>query len=347
MIGDTDALYAERYQDAINQAIRQIYPALYQSVDNRTLTTGSILPDGHFEEWTDATTPVYYTKTLGTFAQTTTGGYYRGSIGSNSLKYTSGGALDYFYINSDTYPQFLDLMGRDVTFKCWAYPEVSADTYIAIYTLKADLTAQTLTSTTVCPLGGWTLIELENQSLNDDLVKIEFRFIVATSAKYAYFDDARVMGKPVREYLLPSEFNNGDIDRVFIQSSGYADDICDDLLAHDWQEDFNHGVLNDGTYNYLQLDTGYTNSRRIRVLGRKPFDTLSSDTSTIAIDGEKQVQMLLAFAAYQLYEALEGTPSVDGTSIFSGEKNKWFVKYMQLRGAKKPIKSGSLKLPTY
>ena len=304
--------------NAINRAIERIYPALHKKLDDMTLITDNALPDGSFESWSSTTALTHYTASAITFAQTSTGGLVRN--GTYSVKATAGATDDYYYISSDSYPRLLDLMGRTINFKCWAYPEVADDTTIVIYTLQADGTAQTLTSTTSCPAGQWTLIELESQALNDDLVEIQFRFYVATDTKYAYFDDARVIGRSIREYLLPDDFVLGHVSQVLVQTSGYSDEPCDDLLpVHwDWQ---NHSIYNDGTNVFLRLKEYNTSAHRIRLRGYKPLETLSADTDTITLEAHR-IPLLIAQAKVIFWELEETPVAINDVARFQFKANQ-------------------------
>ena len=296
-IGDENQVYADNYSDAITNAIKQIYPDLFRYLDNRDLVTGNILPPFN---WSTTALLDIYTEGAGTTLKNTDGDYiWRGL---SSLKATASGADDYWYISSNDYPRLLDLMDKTIDFKCWVYPEVTDDAFLTIYTVKADGTAQTLNSTTSCPAGKHTLLELEDQSINDDIVEIQFRLRVHSTTKYVYFDQPRVTGRDIHEYLLPTDAKKGVISRVYIQPSGYSDDICDDLHPKfpDSSEVFNSKVFSDGTYKYLYLPTS-TSKRQIKLEGYHPLETLSVDTDTITPDG-KEIELLIDYAAHLMFE---------------------------------------------
>jgi hypothetical protein len=144
---------------AVNDALRECSNQLFSRIDDRTLVSGNILPNPSFEDWAVTTIPDFYTASgTATVAENTTAGLHR--QGTSSAKLTAGAASDYFYITSNSYERLLDLQGCSVDLKVWCYPEVANDGFIQIYTLQADGTEQTLTSTTACPAGKWTLLEL-------------------------------------------------------------------------------------------------------------------------------------------------------------------------------------------
>jgi len=329
---------------ALNNASREIYPNLFRSLDDHTLITGNILPNSHFEDWAAATIPDFYTAPTGSVAAATT--YIRG--GAKSAYLTAGATPDYFYITSNDYPRLLDLMGKTVDFRCWAYPvDTADDATIQIYTIKADATAQTLTSTTANPKGAWTLLEINNEVINDDIVEIQFRFRVKTTTKHAYFDNARVIGQNRYEYLLPQDFQDGDLKQVYVQTEGYSDDACDDLLPRSWERIYGFKVIDDGTDKFIRLPFLYTDNRQIRLIGIHPLETLTTDASTVSIDGETP-NLLIAYAAYLLFEMERGVVSSEDVSRYDRLLSQWWGKYkMLLPHLKMASPRGTMKLPSY
>jgi len=316
---------------AINDAIREIYPYLFRHLEDRTMVTGNILPDNSFEQWVASDNPSFYSATHATLTRTTTAGLIRGVPGTTSMKVTDDGSGGgYAYLSSRQFPRLRDLMGRTVTLKCWAYPEDTAgDASIEIYTKQADGSTQTLPSTTANPLGEFTLLELEDQKLNDDLVEVQIRFKVATTSASVYFDSARLVSQELKEYLLLSDFASGMVYQVYIQTSGFADDICDDLQPQSWETVYGHDTYNDGTYEWLVLPHFYSNNRQIRVIGTAPLSTLSTATDTIEIDGEA-VNLLIAYAKYLLYQKQEGIPASEDISRYERASAKAYAEYMRL-----------------
>ena len=300
---------------AINDALREISNEFFQLLDDRTLVTNNILPNPSFEDWTATTIPDFYTASgTATVAETTTA--YQHRQGASGAKLTAGAASDYFYISSINYERLLDLEGHTVDLKVWCYPEVANDGFITIYTLKADGTEQTLTSTTSCPAAKWTLLELENQAINDDIIRIDIRFGVTTNTKYAYFDDARLVGKTVYEYMLPLDFQSGSVDSVEIQTTGGWDDACDSLGKDvGFERKFGWDIIDDGSYRYLRFRQPLCSNNRIRLIGHKPFSVLTSGASTLAIS-DAQANVLLEYAAYLLLSRLSGPMSSDDSTKY-------------------------------
>ncbi len=323
------------YKNAVLDAIKRIYPAIHRRIDNQTLVTGNILPDGSFESWSSATALVWYSVLSGVMATTSTAGLFRN--GAYSAKYTAGAANDYFYINSNSYPRLLDLAGKSVSLYAWAYPEVADDAYIVIYTLKNDgTTAQTLTSTTTCAAGVWSQLELEDQTLNEDLALVEIRFKVATNAKYVYFDDACLFGGTLQEYLLPNGLVDGHISRINLQTSGYSNPICYDLnpfITGNYEEVQNFQKIRSGTYQYLQIPT-FPNGHRLRLIGMSPLETLTTDTTTITIDSEK-VPLLISLANYVFWKREAQAMTVQDNSKAKIAAYEAYAEYLRLLGQMK------------
>ncbi len=313
---------------AINQAARELYPILHKRLYDTTLITGNALPNSHFEDWAATTAPDKYAVTNCTATKTSTAGLVWGA--TYSAKVNATVANGYMAISSNEYPKLLDLQGETVDFKAWVYPEVANDAFLTIYTLKADGTAQTLNSTTTCPAGKWSLLELESQTINDDIQYIQFRFRVLTNAKYAYFDNARVTGKSLNDYYLPTAFNNGSLAKVRVQITGGREDICDDIGSVAWCDVTGWNVFYDGANKYLRLPSIGSGSR-IELTGTGQLeDTLSADTDTMAVD-EPQLSLLTSYACMCLYQNLRASPSGMGSDIYEYEMARWSGKTEALK----------------
>lgn len=328
-IGDDKRVYFKRYDNAINNAIREIYPSLHRPLEDISLITNNILPPFN---WTSTTALSFYTTAnLTSITKTTDPQYFHN--GPTSAKALASAADGYLYISSHDYPPLLDLMDKTINYKCWAQPQTALDAFLTIYTIQPDGTAQTLNSTTASYADKLDLIELEDQELNDDLFEIQFRMRVHTNAEYIYFDPPRATDLTVREYLLPTDFQNGRIAQVYIQTSGYSDDICDDLLPTSWERCWHWDVIDkaiNGTlYKFLRLKESFTSERRIRLVGTTPLESLSATTDTISLDGEK-VNLLIAYVAHLLYEMEMGVPSATDVSRLEKASAYWWGKYRSL-----------------
>lgn len=333
---------------AINDSLREIYPNLHKRVDNRILITNNYLPNGHFEDQSTSGTPDKWAFTNATGTAETT--IIRG--GSKSVKVAATAADGYMKLTTANYPRLLDLSGQTVSIRIWVYPEVADDAFITIYTSDKDGTTQTLNSTTTCIAGKYTLISLEDQVLNDDLVDCEIRLRVHTNAKYVYFDDARLISANTQEYLIPEELNDGIIQQVHIQTGGYykssLDDVasCDSLFGQYWDECFDWRIVNDGTNKWLRLDSLQFSEKRIRLIGTAPLSALSAATDTITIDQEK-IPMLIAYAEYNYYKRHEGIVASEDVARYEKASGKAFAEYMRLSNKRMAMPSKTMRLPQW
>ncbi len=340
-----------KYVQAFNDTSRELYgqSLFWKDLDVIELVTGNILPNSHFRDWAVTTAPDKYSMQDANITATasTTAGTYRG--GGKSMKVLTGaaGAGKYVYISSDNYPRLLDLMGKTVSFYCWANPHVANDAYIEIYTVKANgTTTQTLTSTTTCPAGEFTLLKLEDQVLNDDIVEIQFRFKVATLSEYVYFDHARLIGGDVQEYLLPTDFANGAVSNVEIQSSGYSDETCDDLLPKYWMPVHDYEIVSDGTDKWLRLGQTWSSSYLIRLTGKAPLSTVSAFTDTIEIDGA-YLNTFIAYAKYKLFQAIESPVASQDIGRYESQSAKAYNEFMRLSNIRMTQKPVRMRIQTY
>ncbi len=309
-----------KLKNAIIRACEEIYPALYLPLDDQTLITGNILPDNSFEDWSSSSALTWYSGSNVTLAKTSTSGYARGS-GTYSAKATAGAANGYISIDSNSYPKLFDLQGQTVSLYARVQPEVANDAKLVIYYERLS-GGDTLTSTTTSATNEWTIIKLEDQAIPDTLDHISIRFQVATNAKYVYFDDAMLQGRNMYEYLLPSNFRDGDLDSVFMQTNAHSDQACYDYRS--WVNcakgyELPPLTINDGTQRYWTTPVTLPTERRLRLLGKKPLETLSADADTITLDAHR-VPLLIAKARMIFWER-EAVP------ISSQDKTRFEIEY--------------------
>jgi hypothetical protein len=314
---------------AINNAARELYPTyLFRRVTDETLITGNALPNAHFEDWTATTHPDFWTASVSTVGEENT--IIRGGTSSAKLSVAAGS----LYCSNAEYPQLLDLMGTTIDFKCWVYASAASECRLGIYTKQADGTEQNTQYSSYHSGGSeWELLEIESYALNDDLTDIKFSLYNATTGT-CYFDNARVTGKDFYAYLLPKTFQTGHITQVWEQVTGYSDDICDDVKSghNDFAEVFGWNTpTGDDGYKYLRLPYILSSERKLRLVGEAPLeDTLSSDTDTMTIEGER-VNLLLAYAAYLVYEMQRGIASGQSKDFYNQEIAYWGGKTERLK----------------
>lgn len=314
---------------AINRAIEQLYPSLHRKIDDLTLITGNILPDNSFGWWTSNTTLKFYTAVNASLTKNDSPPFTRAERGGLSAKVTASAANGYMVLSSNNYQRLLDLMGRTIDFKCWAAPQVTNDAALVIYTEKADGTVQILTSATPSYANNFSLLELENQVINNDITKIELRFKVATNTKWVYFDDAMLCGMHLFEYLLPYDLQVGHLSQVYIQTEGYSNDIAYDIHPRYYDKEI-FSIIHDGDYRYVQLRNLPVNWRRIRTIGYAPLESLSADTDTISLEGER-LNLIIAQAAYNLYEMEKGIVSSEDKGRYLSELAYWRQRVIELK----------------
>ena len=327
------------YLQAIQSGIRSADDKLFVSLDDLTLITGNILPNSHFEDQATSGTPDLYTLSNVTGTKTTTVGFYRGPRGTTSIKLTdSGSGGGYMYINSKTWPALLMLQGKTVSFYTDAYPATDDDAEIEIYTVSNDgSTTQTLTSDTSNVASQWTQLKLEDQTIDDDLSYIEFRWKVTTISDSIYFDNAYVNGLLIHEYLLPTNFRDGRLSDVHIQTSGVHSDPNNDPQMLGEERIFGYRVVDDGTYAYLRLPEAYASNYTIRLEGQKSLESLSSDSDTLSVDDPK-LDLILAYAALEVSKRLQGMVGVTDMGRFNLDIGKWEFEVAKLSRVHKMIK---------
>ncbi len=321
---------------AISRSIEQIYPTLYKPIDNIALVTGNMLPNAHFEDWADSAKPDFWELGGLTALASTTVVFFR--AGKKSVAASAGQADGFLDINSDYYRPLLDLMGQTVDAYVWAYPVTANDAYIRITTEQASGSTQTLSSTTACPANKWTMLKLEGQALNDDLVAVQFKLGIKTNAKLVYFDDAVLVAQHQREYPLPSDFQTGVVSKVRVQSEGYSDPACYDLLPRHWGPPEGFDIMEEGDYSpaepspvykRLQLHEFPVNFRRMRIEGFGPISPPAANTATIYLDGEK-LNLIVAKAAAHLYRLEQGPVSSQDKGRYYNEIALWENEYRKL-----------------
>jgi len=339
IMGDTeDYSLASYYEGAINDTAREIYPVLHKPLKDHTLISGSALPNGHFDDWSQTTYPDLYRVSNVTAVEETT--HIRG--GTKSAKVTRADTDGHMYISEGQWVRLLDLMNTTVKFKCWVKATTVNQAYLEIYTKQADGTEQTEASSAHSGNGEFELLEKE-LALNDDLTDIQFRFKVITSNGDVYFDKARVTGKNLKEYLLPDDFQSGSLRQVKMQTIGDSDDLG---LNGGFRLVWGWDIIHDSTYKYLIMP--YVSSNKtIELIGDCPLeDDMDADADTMSID-DPEVNLFVAYAAYLLNERKRGTVSSDSVDRYEYESQRWLDKYNDLKGRLRMTRaSAQLKPPT-
>jgi len=121
------------------------------------------------------------------------------------------------------------------------------------------------------------------------------------------------------EYELPTDFNEGHLSKVFIQPSG----------SSTWTPLFGWQVIVKSSEKYLKLDKVVVGDLRLE--GYTKFEALTTDVSTISLDGEK-LSLLIAQAIIRLYEMKRGVISMDSRGRYDEEISYWRYKAEELKG---------------
>lgn len=344
-LGDISLVYASYYIDAINDAIREIFPILSRPVLNDTLITGNSLPNSHFEDWALSTVPDKYALSVVTAVKDTDNTYLWS--GKAAAKVTRAGSDGYLYISDVEWPRLLDLQGKTISFKARAYASQASQARLTIYTNKADGTTQTESSSYHSGGGNYELLSISDLSINSDITDIEFRFEVKTTDGNVWYDNACVPGHHRAEYLLPSEFDNGSVLEVYLQAIGYLDDWYDDIHTESWQQVYGYRVLDDSVDKLLALPSFFSASRKIRLIGYTELSTLDVDEDTTELDNDRDVSLLIACAKYKLYQMVEGPISSQDIGLYERASAKAYQEYMRLKARSGKARTSTMNLRVY
>lgn len=311
------------YKNALNDAARDLYPSVFKRVLDTTLITGNIIPNAHFEHWTDSSTlKIWYSSNATLSKGETLGTHpFRGGLTSVKTAVTAGNGS--IRLDTDFWVKLTDLSGETVSLYVWVWPEVTDDVSMIMKTEQADGTAQTWTSTTSAPALRWTRLELENKTLNSDLEFFRITLQVVTNAKYAYWDNAWLVLSHNYDLIVPDSLQGGVIKKVHYQTSGVADDYADDISPLTLRPVFGWQVIHENGYDYLRLPGGIPEGRLLQLEGYAPLENdLSSDTDTITID-EPYTELLEAKAILNLYRSVRGVPTSESADSYTREYFFW------------------------
>ena len=289
---------------ALNKALQQLRGTLYKSILNEDLITGNALPNGGFQDWAAASVPdlMALVGAGASAAKETTIRRY----GASSLKLTRAGADCYVHCSDTQWKPLLDLGGTDVDFEAWALYSTASHARLSIYVDGTSLA----TSSYHTGGGGWELLRIQNAAITAAPKTISARFEVNNTDAAAYFDHARIINPKVSDYVLPSEFVDGEIRDVAIQvsSSPMTGDErpCDDLgwpfPAQGWPF-YKVRYHNDLGIWLLTLTTTPAAGYKMRLEGKNAVTKLSADTDTVPLS-ETQLNLLYPYAAYLLFKAI-------------------------------------------
>jgi hypothetical protein len=128
------------------------------------------------------------------------------------------------------------------------------------------------------------------------------------------------------------------VSKVKLQSSSYSDDACDDLHPQYKIDVFGWQTFTEDGYKYIDFSNSSLKpfeEQRIQLIGMCPLESLSADTDTMTIE-EKYIPRLLTYAAYWMYQTLEGTPASDDISRYERASMKWRARSEALNSVRMP-----------
>lgn len=291
---------------ALNKALQEVSKELPKQILNEALITGNALPNGDFEDFAVSTAPDFWVVSVGTTstcAQNTSIVYSGRSSASLQRAATDG----YIQCSDAQWKSLLSLQGQTVSYKAKVYATVAARARLSVYANGAVAGVSSYHS------GGsiWELLAIKDLAISTTLTAISFRFEVNTGNTTAYIDRARVTGPTISEFVLPSEFTIGNINRVQIQKDyrtlATDEDPCDDPGWLEQPNDWTRYVIRYddrlGVWLLSFIERPTNNGYKIRLQGTAPITKVTSDTDTVPLS-ETQLNMLYPYAAYRMFSAI-------------------------------------------
>lgn len=159
---------------------------------------------------------------------------------------------------------------------------------------------------------------VKRQALNDALRE-------TYPSLYRRIDDKTsiVTNSDLYEYAMPSALDaTGSLMQVLINTAGTTG------VEDNWARVYGFDVVNEG--HTLRLPFLYTSGYKVRLLGIAPLETVSADTDTVNVDGER-LNLILAYAKYKLYQQVEGIPASVDISRYERQSAKAYSEYLRLK----------------
>jgi len=310
---------ASEKRRALIHAAKAMYPHGFIRIKDETHTSGNWLKDGSFEIWTASDNPTYWSNSTTVTTETTTALLFK--HGARSCKLTTAG---YIYQGISEWDDLKHLAGKTVTFTVQGYCATASTLRIAIY----DGTTTTYSSYRTAE-SAWTEHNdpmTVTATIQDNPTAIEFRIYLVT-ANTAYVDDARVITGSLdspRIYIGNLDLVQNKPHQVLIEPANYSKQEPWALV---------HEVKYDQTNEYMQLPSGITPDRRLRILGNRYLyfhDTsgvVGTDWDDDSIDlDDPQIEILIAQA--MIYLCLQKAVPNDT----SGEGKRWAETFAYWRG---------------
>lgn len=290
---------------ALNRALREAYHKLFKSIVNEDLITGNALPNSDFEDWAAAANPNHWGLSVATAAKnTSTYKYGRASAaitGGVSAGYMSCGA---FTGISPSWLPLMDLRGFSIDFEAWLKTDTASHARLQI----TDSGGSTYSS---YHTGGdlWELLKV-TRTITSGATNIGFIITANVNTKVTYVDRARAMNGPVSEYVLPSEFGQGNVKKVFIQHASAElngdERPCDDTgwpsQPDEWSKPRIRYDERLGIY-LVCFDNKPPAGFKMRLEGIEPQGSLSADADTVSLS-DTHLDLLYPYAAFVLFSQM-------------------------------------------
>lgn len=316
------------YLAALNAAALECYPWLYDPIMDDTLVSNNWLPDGNMEKWSSATAMSFW-DVVGSGA----------SVARSTTKLFGTYAAALTRVTNDCYlscdhanwPRLLDLEGLHVHLYCWVKCDTADTARIAIY----DGITTTYSDDYHAGDDEWELMEVE-ATLADDCRTVEVRLYINDNDATVYFDNARLIGPRLYEYLLPTDFVDAPLE-VYLQGSEVNVDgdagpyDCDKIglrgpltPIHGWE------MVDDGTYRWIRFAEGFTNNKKIVLRGKKAFTAATLWTETVSVEAPKTV-ILCDYAAFWMFRSLADEAGEGDTGRYRQLSQEWYNTYVRDR----------------
>lgn len=285
---------------AINKALQEIYPKLPRSILNEDLITSNALPNGDFEDWSLSTVPNHWANSTVTSAKEANTKLYN----KYSLKVTGGASAGNVYISQTEWPPLLDLAGFSIDFTAKVFANDASHARLGIFDDDGTTWSDYHTGG-----GTWELLKA-TRTIKSGTKTVGFRCTGNVDTKVAWYDRAIALNGKISEYVLPGEFIQGDVKKVFIQHDS-AELSTNELPAHDqgwvsqpieWPKpriryDDRLGVW------LMSFNEKPSGGYKIRLEGIEPQTKLTLDTDTVALS-ETHLNLLYPYAVFVLLSAM-------------------------------------------
>lgn len=305
-------------EQALADACRETFPALYKLIVDDTLVTGNILINSNFEDFLVSTIPDGFVNgqqsgtTITPTQDTTTKRY-----GASSLKcvVTGDSTLNCIYQSETENGRLLDIDGGIVPLHGWCRADVASQARLALRSIDKAGTSTISYSSYHSGGGYFEKLELSDAHVIEGAVEVDVR-LMCQAAGTIHWDNS-YLPTGTYEFNIPSQFTVLP-EQVWMDSGG-ADEVSTTVWSqlHNWTAYDDNGTFKLRVSDYLAK--GY----KLRLVGRVPLVLPSSASGTLNI-GTFETQRLITQAAVNLYERL--IPSSGGQDVTGYERQLAYFK---------------------